>query len=349
MKRQSRSDELVSERAQQLFKLLVERYLLDGAPVPSKFIAMHPGVDVSAATVRNVMADLEARGFLSSPHTSAGKVPTHHGLRFFVETLLSFQPLDDIAVSQIGKELNPDLSTTELVESASSMLAQITKMAGVVTLPRREEIALRQVEFLPLTGTRVLAILVFNEREVQNRVIHTQREYNESELTQAANYLNREFGGRSLFSVRGALLDSMQQDKDRMDQLMQTALDVATKAFEATDSGQRSYVVTGEANLIEHDRNAETVRQLFEAFSRKRDLLHLLDRCLQSDGVQLFIGRESGYAVLGDYSLVTAPYEVKGRVAGVLGVIGPTRMAYQRVIPIVDVTAKMLGAAMTHS
>jgi heat-inducible transcriptional repressor len=348
MKRQSRSDELVSERAQQLFKLLVERYLLDGAPVPSKFIAMHPGVDVSAATVRNVMADLEARGFVSSPHTSAGKVPTHHGLRFFVETLLSFQPLDDIAVSQIGKELNPDLSTTELVESASAMLAQITKMAGVVTLPRREEVALRQVEFLPLTGTRVLAILVFNEREVQNRVIHTLREYNESELTQAANYLNREFGGRSLFSVRGALLESMQQDKDRMDQLMQMALDVATKAFEATDSG-RSYVVTGEANLIEHDRNAETVRQLFEAFSRKRDLLHLLDRCLQSDGVQLFIGRESGYAVLGDYSLVTAPYEVKGRVAGVLGVIGPTRMAYQRVIPIVDVTAKMLGAAMTHS
>jgi heat-inducible transcriptional repressor len=348
MKRQSRSDDVVSERAQQLFKLLVERYLLDGAPVPSKFIATHPGVDVSAATVRNVMADLETRGLVSSPHTSAGKVPTHHGLRFFVESLLSFQPLDDEAVGQMRHELNPDLSPTELVESASAMLAQITQMAGLVTLPRREEVALRQVEFLPLAGNRVLVILVVNEREVQNRVIHTQREYSESELTQAANFLNREFGGRSLFDVRNALLDSMQHDKDRMDQLMQTTLDIATKAFEATESG-RSYIVTGEANLLDRDRNAETVRQLFDAFSRKRDLLHLLDRCLQSDGVQLFIGRESGFSLLGDYTLVSAPYEVRGRLAGVLGVIGPTRMAYQRVIPIVEVTAKMLGAAMTQA
>ena len=348
MKRQSRAEEALSERAQQLFKLLVERFLVDGTPVPSKFIAMHPGVEVSPATVRNVMADLEVRGFVSSPHTSAGKVPTTHGLRFFVDSLLSVQPLDHESVSQLRHELNPDLSSTELVESASVLLSQITRMAGLVTLPRRDQVALRQVEFLPLSGTRVLVILVVDEREVQNRVIHTEREYTESELTQAANFVNREFGGQTLFNVRGALLESMQQDKNEMDQLMQTALDVASKAFEATDAG-RSYVVTGEANLLDPQRNAEAVRRLFDAFSKKRDILHLLDQCLESAGIQLFIGHESGYSMLGDYSFVTAPYEVNGRVAGVLGVIGPTRMAYQRVIPIVDVTARMLGAAMTHS
>jgi len=238
-----------------------------------------------------------------------------------------------------------------LVELASGLLAEISSMAGVVTLPRKEQVLLRQVEFLPLTANRVLVILVINERDVQNRVIHTDREYSESELVQAANYLNREFAGASLMSIRTALVESMQRDKASVDQMMQMTLDMASKAFEveADRAGSDGYIVTGETNLLNTPNDAEAMRRLFDAFARKRDILHLLDRCLDSDGIQLFIGDESGYEVLGDYSVVTAPYRVNGIVAGVLGVIGPTRMAYQRVIPIVDVTARVLGAALDHT
>ncbi len=335
--------------------MLVEHYLEQGTPVASKTLATRPDVDVSAATVRNIMAELEARGLVVSPHTSAGKVPTNLGLRFFVDTLLSVKPLRRSSVRMLRDGLNPDLAPSRLVELASGLLAEISSMAGVVTLPRKEQIALRQVEFLPLTSNRVLVILVINERDVQNRVIHTDREYSESELVQAANYINREFAGASLQNIRTALIDSMQRDKAGVDQLMQLALDMAAKAFDVDASGSRSgasdadgYVVAGEANLL-GTRNDEAMRRLFDAFARKRDILHLLDRCLDSEGIQLFIGEESGYEVLGDYSVVTAPYRVNARVAGVLGVIGPTRMAYQQIIPIVDVTARVLGAALDQS
>ncbi len=346
MSRQPKDDR-IQDRAQHLFKLLVERYLAEGTPVPSKALANQPGVELSSASVRNIMADLESRGLVVSPHTSAGKVPTTAGLRYFVDALLAVQPLDVAAVQGLRQALNPDLSPTELVESASQMLSRITRMTGLVTLPRRELVSLRHVEFLPLSDRRVLVILVVNEREVQNRVIHTDRDYSEVELTQAANFINQRYAGTAMFSVRQSLLDSMQQDKDRMDQLMQAALDVAAKAFEV-DEDSDDYVLAGETHLLAHETNTDNVRQLFEAFSRKRDILHLLDKCLVSDGVQLFIGHESGYAALDDYSLVTAPYQVRGQVAGVLAVIGPTRMAYQTVIPVVDVTARVLGAAMNY-
>jgi heat-inducible transcriptional repressor len=342
-----KTDDRFDERAQRLFKMLVELYLADGTPVASRTLASQPGVDLSSATVRNIMADLESRGLVVSPHTSAGKMPTTQGLRLFVDTLLSVEPLDEFSVARLQSELHPDLSPGELVENASQVLSKITRMAGLVTLPRRELVSLRQVEFLPLSDRRVLVILVVNEREVQNRVIHTDRDYSESELAQAANFINRRFAGQSMFAVRRSLLESMQQDKDRMDQLMQAAIDVATKAFTLDDEGQ-DYVVAGETHLLESQSKVDTVRQLFDAFSRKRDLLHLLDRCLASDGVQLFIGDESGYRALDDYTLVTAPYQIKGTVAGVLAVIGPTRMSYQRVIPIVDITARVLGAAMNY-
>ena len=340
-------DTAVDERAQLLFKLLVESYIADGSPVASKMLASRPEVEVSPATVRNIMAELEDRGFVRSPHTSAGKVPTSRGLRFFVDSLLSVKPLDQARVDELEHQLNPDLSPKELVESASSMLSHITHMTCLITLPRRDHVALRQVEFLPLSGDRVLVILVLNDREVQNRVIHTDREYAERELTQAANYLNREFGGRSLLEIRRALVDSMQADKDSMDRLMQTALDVATQAFvdEGEDAGQE-LVVSGRSNLFGVSADMDTLRSLFETFSRKGGILHLLDQCLDSDGIQLFIGEESGYKLLDDMSLVTSPYEVDGQLAGVLGVVGPTRMAYQDVIPVVDVTARVLSAAM---
>jgi heat-inducible transcriptional repressor len=351
VKRQSATDDGIDERAQRLLKMLVEHYLAQGTPVASKTLATQRGVDVSPATVRSIMAELEARGLVVSPHTSAGKIPTNLGLRFFVDSLLSVQPLGRSSLQLLREELNPDLPPSRLVEHASSLLAEISRMASVVTLPRTEQVALRQIEFLPLTANRVLVILVVNEREVQNRVIHTDREYTEAELVQAANYITREFAGASLPSIRTALLASMQHDKAQVDRLMQLAVDMAAKAFGAIDGADADapgYVVAGETNLLDTRGDTEAMRRLFEAFAHKRDILHLLDRCLDSNGIQLFIGDESGYGVLDDYSVVTAPYRVKGQVAGVLGVIGPTRMAYQRVIPIVDVTAKLLGEAMQH-
>lgn len=336
----------VGERAQLIFKRLVEFYLQDGGPVASKTLAMATEIGVSSATVRNIMADLEARGLVMAPHTSAGKVPTHQGLRFFVDSLISVQPLDPHSVRRLRQELNPDLAPNELVEAASNLLSHVTHLAGVVTLPRPEQIALRQVEFLPLSGSRVLVILVLNEREVQNRVIHTDREYSETELHHAANYINHEYVGQSLLAVRSAVLDSMQSDKDRLDELMQTALDVASKAFAEEEND--GYVVSGESNLVDTLASTEAVRSLYDAFAKKGAVVHLLDKCLDTDGIQLFIGEESGYQMLDDYSLITAPYEVNGTIAGVLGVIGPTRMEYQKVIPLVDVTARLLGSAMNY-
>jgi heat-inducible transcriptional repressor len=343
------AEDSLDERAQLVFKLLVEQYIADGTPVPSRALAAQPGVEVSPATVRNILAELESHGLVRSPHTSAGKVPTNRGLRFFVDSLLRVRPLDEEQISKLQGELNPDLSAKELVESASNLLSHLTQMTCVITLPRRDQVALRHVEFLPLSGGRVLVILVLNDREVQNRVIRTDREYDATELNQAANFINREFGGLSLLKVRHALIESMQADKDRMDSLMQLALDVASLALQDdADSAGHELVVAGETNLLDFSGDTHQVRKLFEAFSRKGTMLHLLDRCLDSPGIQLFIGEESGYQLLDELSLVTASYRVKGQLAGVLGVVGPTRMAYQEVIPVVDVTARVLGAAMSY-
>jgi heat-inducible transcriptional repressor len=233
--------------------MLVEEYLAQGLPVASKRLAALPTVGVSSATVRNIMADLEAQGLVQSPHTSAGKIPTNRGLRFFVDTLLSLDPPETRQLEQLEQELNPDLSPQELVSSASSLLSHLTQMTCVITLPRRDHVALRQVEFLPLSGDRVLVILVLNDREVENRVIHTDREYSELELNQAAALINREFGGHSLLNIRSALLSSMQADKDQMDGLMQAAIDVASQVFAPTDDEQSEpqVVVSGENRLLD--------------------------------------------------------------------------------------------------
>ena len=338
----------VDERAQRLLKMLIEHYVADGAPVASRTLASASDVTVSAATVRNVMAELEARGLVSSPHTSAGRVPTQQGLRFFVDSLISVEPMDADAVGRIRGGLDPDLPPKELVESASQLLSSVTRMAGLVTVPRPEQVLLRHVEFLPLSGDRVLVVLVVNDRDVQNRVIHTEREYSETELNQAANYINREFAGLTLLAIRDGVLDSMHKDKAHLDSAMQTALDVASKAFAPDEDEAAPYVVSGESNLVESLASVEEVRELLDAFTRKGAIVHLLDRCLGTEGIQLFIGEESGYRPLDDYSLIAARYEVSGEVAGVLGVVGPTRMAYEKVIPVVDVTARLLGAAIDY-
>jgi heat-inducible transcriptional repressor len=338
----------ISERARVLLKTLVERHIKDGQPVGSGTLLKEAGLPVSAATIRSVMSDLEDQGYLHSPHTSAGRVPTAAGYRLFVDTLLQVQPLEDRAVIALREQLNPDKSSSELVQTASSLLSSITAQAGLVTVPRQEAHQLRQVEFLPLSGDRVLVILVTNEREVQNRIIHTRRPFTEQQLRDAAAMVNQRFAGQALDRVQQRILAEMQEARSQIDDYLEAALDLASKALDQEESVDE-YVVAGESRLLGNATAEEMLklRELFDAFEQKKDLLHLLERCTRADGVQIFIGEEAGYEVFGDYSVVTAPYSDGLRTLGVLGVIGPTRMAYERVIPIVDVTARMLSSALS--
>lgn len=339
---------VISQRASVLLKTLVEQHIRDGQPVGSGTLLKAAGLPVSAATIRNVMSDLEERGYLHSPHTSAGRVPTALGYRLFVDTLLQVQPLTDEAVSAMRAELNPDKSTSELVQSASVLLSNITAQAGLVTVPRQEADQLRQVEFLPLSGDRVLVILVINEREVQNRIIHTQRPFTEEQLRAAAAMVNQRYAGQAMNLVKERILLEMQEARSQIDSYLEDTLDLANKALDQTES-EDEYVMAGESRLLGSASAEELskLRDLFDSFEQKKDLLHLLERCSRAEGVQIFIGEEAGYEVFGDYSVVTAPYHNETRTLGVLGVIGPTRMAYERVIPIVDVTARMLSSALT--
>ena len=341
------SKDKISERAQILLKALVERHIRDGQPVGSRTLREEAGLPVSAATIRNVMSDLEELGYLHSPHTSAGRVPTAAGYRLFVDTLLQVQPLERDAVSALRHELNPDKSATELVQSASSILSSITAQAGLVTVPRNEANQLRQVEFLPLSGDRVLVILVINEREVQNRIIHTKRVFSESELRDAAALVNQRFAGRPLNEVQQQILQEMQDARSQIDSYLQASLDLANKALQQ-EGDEDEYVMAGESRLLGGASPDEMskLRELFDAFERKQDLLHLLERCSRAEGIQIYIGEEAGYEVFGDYSEVTAPYSDGLRTLGVLAVIGPTRMAYERVIHILDDTARMLSSAL---
>ena len=326
----------------------MERYICDGQPIGSRTLSRDAGLDLSPATIRNAMADLEDLGFLHSPHTSAGRMPTVQGYRFFVDTLLQIKPLHDQEVAALRRSLDPDQNTTDLVQSASALLSGITHLAGVIMVPRQDSMALRQVEFLPLSDKRVLAILVVNEREVQNRIIHTQRNYKETELQQAANYLNAQFAGKDIHQVREGLLQEMEATRETMDRMMQTVIEMADKTFQAEANEEEDVFVDGETNLMDFAElsNVEQLRQLFDAFNHKRDILVLLDQCLHAQGVQIFIGEEAGCNVLDSCSVITAPYSAGDKALGVLGVIGPTRMAYERVIPIVDITAKLLSSAL---
>ena len=338
----------LNERTQHLLRALVERYIRDGQPVGSRTLARDAGLDLSPATVRNVMADLEELGYLRAPHTSAGRVPTARGYRFFIDELLRLKPLGDQEIEILRRRIDqPARNTAELARSVSDTLSGITQLTGIVMLPRRSVVTLRQVEFLPLSENRVLVILVLNTQEVQNRIIQTRRPYGAVELQQAAHYLNAQFSGQAIQQVRKALLRELREARDSLDRLMQTVVDMAEQTFETEQNGE-DYVVAGQTHLMQYTdlSDLDRLRQLFDAFNHKRDLLHLFDQCLHAEGVQIFIGEESGFEVLEECSVVTAPYTVEGQVLGVLGVIGPTRMAYDRVIPIVDVTARLLAAAL---
>ncbi|NQX87782.1 MAG: heat-inducible transcription repressor HrcA [Halioglobus sp.] len=338
----------ISERASCLLKALVEHHIREGQPVGSSTLREAAGLPVSAATVRNVMSDLEERGYLHSPHTSAGRVPTALGYRVFVDTLLQVQPLEAEAISAMRAELHPDKSSTELVQSASSLLSNISAQAGLVTVPKQETIQLRQVEFLPLSGDRVLVILVVNEREVQNRIIHTRRVFSEDQLREAAILVNQRYAGRPLHKVQEHIVREMREARSQIDSYLEDALNLANQALEQEQT-EEEYVMAGTNRLLDSASADEFsgLRDLFESFERKQDLLHLLERCTRAEGVQIFIGEEAGYEVFGDFSVVTAPYSDGARTLGVLGVIGPTRMEYKRVIPIVDVTARMLSSALS--
>jgi heat-inducible transcriptional repressor len=342
-------EDLLNERAQQLLKRLVENYIRDGQPVGSRTLSRDVGLTLSAATIRNVMADLEALGFIASPHTSAGRIPTDKGYRFFVDTLLKYEPLEDARVAQIQLHLGEHVDNPKaLVAAASRMLSSVTRMAGVVTLPRQSHSSLSQIEFIPLSDNRVLAVMVINGREVQNRILQLERRYSADELRRASNYLNQELGGKELSTIRDRLVAQLKETRETLNQLMLDAIMLAQKVVDTPVAGKMEYVMAGETNLMDFAElsNVEKLRRLFDAFTQQRDILNLLDHSLKAEGVQIFIGHESGHTILDDCSIVTAPYTLDQEVVGVLGVIGPTRMAYERVIPIVDITAKLLGSAL---
>lgn len=336
----------LNERSLHLLKTLVERYIQDGQPVGSRALSKDSDINLSPATIRNVMADLDDLGLIHSPHTSAGRMPTVKGYRFFVDSLLTVKPLESKAVKQLSSELKEADSADDVLNRASKILSEVTKMAGVVTLPKREVLCLRHIEFLPLSNTRVLVIFVTNEQEVHNKIIHTSKQFSEAELVQAGNYLNAVYSGQSLTAVRQAVLNELQQDQQLLNQGMTDAINIAQQAFEQQPADD--YVLSGETNLMSFNELSDMghLKQLFEAFSQKQGVIHILDQCLATNGVQIYIGEESGYQAFDQCSLVTSSYAINDETVGVLGVIGPTRMAYEKVIPFVDVTAKLLGSAL---
>ncbi|MEW6314715.1 MAG: heat-inducible transcriptional repressor HrcA [Pseudomonadota bacterium] len=337
---------MLNERAQLLLKTLIERYIVEGQPVGSRTLSKYSGLDLSPASIRNVMADLEDLGFIASPHTSAGRVPTPRGYRFFVDTLLTVKPLDRVEIRELEVQLQPD-NTQKLVSSASQMLADLTCFAGIVMTPRHNP-SFRHLEFLKLADKRLLLIIVTPQGDVQNRVILTDKSYTPAELAQAANFLNQHYAGMSFEEIRPRLQAELQQLHHDVTQLMARALEAGNAA--AHESAE-AVVISGEHKLLEIEdlsSNMVQLRGLFNLFEQKTELLQLLDASSRASGVQIFIGSEAGLMPLDECSVITAPYEVDGQVVGTLGVIGPTRMAYERVIPIVDITAKLLSSALSQ-
>lgn len=341
---------LLNERSLHLFKALVEHFIEDGQPVGSRTLARDSDLDLSSATIRNVMSDLEDIGLIASPHTSAGRVPTVKGYRLFVDTLLKTKQLSESEVLRISEQLDITQDKQTLMSKASEALSEITSLASVVMLPRAEHNAIEHIEFVALSDHRILVIMVASDNDVQNRVINTTRKYSSAELQQAANYLNEKFIGKSLETIQAQIIKDLEAMKRDVNDLMQMAIEVAQQAFLNSDTASNEdYVLSGQTNLmgVGELSDVEKLRRLFESFNQKRDILHLLEQSIHARGVKIFIGEESGYDVFDDCSVITSPYESSdGEVLGVLGVIGPTRMNYDRVIPIVDVTAKMLGQVL---
>jgi len=336
----------LDERAQILLKTLVEHYISDGQPMGSNALLQHSGLGLSPATIRNVMSDLEAHGFVSSPHTSAGRIPTQQGYRFFVDSLLSVQPLESKQIQQLDSTLK-SVNQQEAIATAADMLSHLTQFAGMILIPKRKALVFKHLEFMPLSEKRILVIIVSTDGSVQNRIILSDSTYSSAELTEASNYFNAHYAGQTFESARQKLHGDLKKMQADISSLMAAALDTGD---DANTKDKEDVIIAGERNLLNVDElatNVTTLRKLFDVFERRTSLMQLLDNSQKAEGVQIFIGGESGYSPLDECSMVTSPYEVDGQVVGTLGVIGPTRMAYERVIPIVDVTAKLLSNALS--
>jgi heat-inducible transcriptional repressor len=338
---------MLSDRAQTLLKILVERYIAEGEPVGSRALSRASSLELSPATIRNVMADLEEMGFVASPHTSAGRVPTPKGYRFFVDTLLTVQPIQEVERQQLAEHLTPD-DPHRVVAAASQVLSDLTHFAGIVVAPRRMGAVLRHVEFFGLTERRVLLIIVSSDGEVQNRVLVMDRAYTPSQLQEAANYINTNYAGLEFDQLRSKVRNELLDLHRDISGLMQAAIAVGSEAIRAPAEG---VVISGGRNLLGIEGmpgDMQRLRRLFDLFETKTQLLEILEQSERAEGVKIFIGGESTRVPLDEWSLVTAPYEVDGQVVGTVGVIGPTRMAYERVIPIVDVTSKLISSALSQ-
>lgn len=344
------NDFRLDERSENLLRMLIARFIDDGQPVGSRTLSHESGMHLSAATIRNVMADLEDMGLIRAPHTSAGRVPTALGYRLFIDSLLTIRPLRASKKEEIKYRLNEESDASELISAASNVLSDVTQFAGIVFLPKDSIAKLHQIEFVSLSRSRVLVILVTEDGQVQNRVISNDQNYSTSELSEAANFFNETYRGRSLNAVKNRLLKEMKRDSEQINELMQTAITIANSVFSHDQRDDEDFVVSGEANLLSIPDLAavEKIKRIFETFKTRHSLLSLLNKSIGARGVSIFIGSESGYEGLDECSVIAAPYEVKGRSLGAIGVIGPTRMPYDRVIPIVDVTAQMLGNALSQ-
>ncbi len=332
---------MLDDRAKLLLKALVERYIADGQPVGSRTLSRATGIELSPATVRNVMSDLEELGLIVSPHTSAGRIPTARGYRLFVDTMLTVQRGQFASHS-----LAPD-QPQKVIFNAANLLSSLSQFVGVVIAPRRTSV-FRHIEFLRLSERRLLVIIVSPEGDVQNRVIFTEADYSQANLVEAANYLNTHYVGLALEQVRERLQNEVESLRSEIASLMQAAVSVSSEAIADT---QGEVVISGERNLLavtDFSSDMGHLRRAFDLFEQKAQLMRLLDIAGQAEGVRIFIGGESQVVPFEDLSIVSAPYEVDGQVVGTLGVIGPTRMAYDRMIQIVDITSKLVTNALSH-
>ena len=338
---------MLNERAKILLKTLIELYIKEGHPVGSRSLSKFPGLNLSPATIRNVMVKLEEMGFVSSPHTSSGRIPTPLGYRLFVDTLMVVKPLDSIEIHHLEDQLPPN-TPSRLINSASQLLSELTHFAGIAITSKHNNTAFRYIEFMTLFEKRVLLIIVTPEGDVQNRIIFTDRIYSQTELIEAANFINQNYAGCALKEIRSRLRNELKKLHRDMSNLMTTAIEASS---EAINDSRETMVVAGERRLLDVQdlsSNMVSLKELFSLFEKKTALLRLLEFSRKAQGVQVFIGGESDMATPNEVSVITAPYEVDGRTVGTVGVIGPIRMAYERVIPIVDVTAKLLSNALSH-
>jgi heat-inducible transcriptional repressor len=339
-------NEGLSPRSLSILKALVENYIRDGMPVASGVLARESRLQVSSATIRHVMSKLEQAGYLASPHTSAGRVPTTQGYRLFIDHCVTLQKPHDEQIQQWKERLSPDRFASDLVAKASSLLSEITQLTGVVTIPRSDKIYLQQIEFLPLAERQVLVVLVLNDREVQNRIINTHRSYSRRELELASQQMTHYCRSYDWQTAREKLWQELQQGKKEIDVMLQSVLSITDELY--VPGADMDYIVDGELNLwnnCDEPVSVDEVRSILQLFSEKNDLLKLLDQSMQAPGVKIFVGEESGCEALDHFSLITAPYQIDGDVVGVLGVVGPCRMRYPEAVSVVDITAKLLSSA----